>query len=97
MTKSNKKNLVYPGAPGIGWTYFLIEVYSRESGHIGCYLIDQAYTGNLTWTVEGRLWNAVSAQLERNARETGLGYRIRSTGTRDFCIKHARELGWKDV
>lgn len=97
MTKKYAKNRVYSGAPGIEWTHFLIEVYSRDSGHIGCYLIDQAHVGPLSDRVEQRLWNQVNAQLERNRKETGLGYRVRCIGSRAFCINHARSMGWKDV
>lgn len=97
MTTPNRKNRVYFNAPGIEWTYFLIEVYSRESGHIGCYLISQAHKGPLTPKEEDRLHNMVSAELERNEKETGLGYRINAVGSRDWCIKCARQKGWKDV
>ena len=97
MTTSNRKNRVYPAAPGIEWTCFLVEVYSRDSGHIGCYLIDQAHVGPLNDRVEQRLWNLVNAQLERNRQKTGLGYRIRCIGSRAFCVKHARSMGWRDV
>lgn len=97
MPKHRRTNRVYPDAPGIWWTYFLVEVYSPGSGHVGCYIIDQAHVGPLTNKTEERLWNQVSAQLERNARETGLGYRIMAVGSRGWCIKSARDKGWKDV
>ena len=97
MAKKYDKNRVYFGAPGIEWTYFLIEVYSQDSGHIGCYLIDQAHVGRLTSQVENRLWNQVNAQLQKNRHDTGLGYRIRAVGCRSYCIEEARRRGWRDV
>jgi hypothetical protein len=72
-------------------------VYSRESGHIGCYLIDQAHVGPLNDRIEQRLWNQINAELEKSRKVTGLGYRVRCIGSRDFCIKYARSKGWRDV
>lgn len=97
MAKKYDKNRVYFGAPGIEWTYFLIEVYSVGAGHVGCYLVEQAHAGPLTGKIENHLWNQVNAQLEKNRLSTGLGYRIRAAGDRGFCIQRARKMGWNDV
>lgn len=97
MARYNRMKRVYPDAPGIYWTYFLVEVYSPDSGHIGCYIIDQAHSGPLTMKAEERLYNLVNVQLDKNRKETGLGYRIMAAGSRGACITHARSMGWKDV
>jgi hypothetical protein len=98
MTNStNKKNLVFPGNEDINYLYFLIEITYPGVGHVGAYMVDQAYTGRLSDRKEESLWNQVNASCHIKGARSGSVHTIRACGSLSWCLRHAREQGFPDM
>jgi hypothetical protein len=91
---TNNKNKVFSSNKTVNYVYFLVEISHPDAGHVGCYLLDQAYTGTYRDSTEKRLWNQVNAQCHANSEKSGLVYTIRACGSREWCLETARDNGY---
>jgi hypothetical protein len=91
---TNKKNRVFSGNDVINYHYFLVEISCPDYGHVGAYLVKQAYTGSMTDRKESALWNRIEEDCHQYGEKTGLRYQIRACGGRRWCLDTAMNNGY---